>query len=267
MRQNNICKFVPTHAAIALNVHNFVHETDREIMNTPQQLPHNLAVLVCDGVGKIKSGAHSVQISRGTLLFAFAGEMFMAEGDALQYMYIGFSGERANELFNRYRITPATRSFSGFDSIVPLWQESLTRASEENVDLLAESMLLYTFSRLSAGIAKTNDIVNKMLKLLENYFTEPDISINAIADELGYNAKYLSHLFKDKLGIGYSEHLRNLRIQYAITLFDHGIDSVKNVALLSGFQDPLYFSSVFKKSVGVSPTQYIDSKNKHDINS
>ena len=46
-------------------------------------------------------------------------------------------------------------------------------------------------------------------------------------------------------------------IKYAVSLFDHGIDSVKNVALLSGFQDPLYFSSVFKNVIGVSPTQYI----------
>ena len=59
------------------------------------------------------------------------------------------------------------------------------------------------------------------------------------------------------MSIGYSEYLRTLRIKYAVSLFDHGIDSVKNVALLSGFQDPLYFSSVFKNVIGISPTQYI----------
>ena len=58
------------------------------------------------------------------------------------------------------------------------------------------------------------------------------------------------------MGLGYSEHLRNMRIKYAVSLLEHGIDSVKNVALLSGFSDPLYFSSVFKKTVGVSPRDY-----------
>ena len=59
------------------------------------------------------------------------------------------------------------------------------------------------------------------------------------------------------MGVGYAEYLRSLRIRYAISLFDRGIESVKNVALLSGFADPLYFSTVFKKSVGTSPKEYV----------
>ena len=63
---------------------------------------------------------------------------------------------------------------------------------------------------------------------------------------------------KEKMGVGYTEHLRSIRIRYAVTLFDRGIDSVKNVALLSVFSDPLYFSTVFKKSVGISPKEYVE---------
>ena len=61
------------------------------------------------------------------------------------------------------------------------------------------------------------------------------------------------------MGVSLKEYLRTLRIKYAVSLFDHGMDSVKNVALLSGFNDPLYFSTVFKKTVGVSPTDYAHS--------
>ena len=64
------------------------------------------------------------------------------------------------------------------------------------------------------------------------------------------------------MGIGYSEYLRSVRLKYAITLLDHGIDSVKNVALLSGFTDPLYFSNAFKKEIGVSPKEFIIKLNK-----
>ena len=85
-------------------------------------------------------------------------------------------------------------------------------------------------------------------------------SRNASSGGLDIVAKlmnYLSHLFKQKMNVGFSEYLRTLRINYAITLFDNGLDSIKNVALLSGFSDPLYFSSVFKKTVGKSPKDYI----------
>ena len=93
----------------------------------------------------------------------------------------------------------------------------------------------------------------------EEQFVNSELSITKIAEKLGYNSKYLSHHFKEKMGVTYSEYLRSLRIKYAVSLFEHGIDSVKNVALLSGFADPLYFSNVFKKCIGVSPTDY---KNK-----
>ena len=80
-----------------------------------------------------------------------------------------------------------------------------------------------------------------------------------IADEIGYNSKYLSHLFKEKMGVSYSEYLRSFRFKYAISLFELGISSVKNAALLSGFSDPLYFSNAFKKAIGMSPKEFISS--------
>jgi AraC-like DNA-binding protein len=64
-------------------------------------------------------------------------------------------------------------------------------------------------------------------------------------------------VFREKMGVLYSEYLRSLRLKHAVLLMDHGIDSVKNVALLSGFNDPLYFSTVFRKSTGVSPKEYM----------
>jgi AraC-like DNA-binding protein len=53
--------------------------------------------------------------------------------------------------------------------------------------------------------------------------------------------------------------LRALRIKYAVSLFDRGLDAVKNVAVLSGFSDPLYFSNVFKRTVGMSPKEYLST--------
>ena len=47
-----------------------------------------------------------------------------------------------------------------------------------------------------------------------------------------------------------------MRLKFAVSLFDNGIDSVKNVALLSGFSDPLYFSTTFKKIMGKTPKEY-----------
>lgn len=117
-------------------------------------------------------------------------------------------------------------------------------------------MLLYALSKIDTAPAKENRIISQIVSLTDEGFINFDLSLENISKELGYNPKYISHLFKEKMGIGYSAYLQNRRIEYAITLFDHGIDSVKNVASLSGFRDPYYFSTVFKKHVGVSPKYY-----------
>ena len=258
MSGKNICKFIPAKSCVSLDVHNFVSETEREVMRAHHSLGHHRAILVGSGEGEFFFDSHRVSAATGTLVFGFEGESFCAEGtDDFRYTYVSFSGERADELFRRFGINRSVRSFLGFEGLVPLWQESLLHASEENVDLAAESMLLYAISRLRAEHAEKNDIINKVVSAVEEDFAERETSISRIAEELGYNVKYVSHIFKEKMGVSFSEYLRRVRLKYAVSLFDHGIDSVKNVALLSGFQDPLYFSSVFKKELGISPKEYI----------
>lgn len=255
--RNNICKFVPSGALEQLAVSCFIYESNAETMKKPSKLAENIAILVTRGVGSFSIGNTEIPFSSGLLVFGFEGEIFsVATERECEYMYIRFSGLRAEELFRRFDIRVGNRSFSGFDGLIPLWNESLSRATEDTVDLAAESMLLYTFSRLRAEKNVKDGIVAKMVEISERSFTDCALSIAALADELGYNSKYLSHVFREKKGIRYSEYLRSLRIKYAVSLFEHGIDSVKNVAVLSGFSDPLYFSTVFKETVGVSPKEY-----------
>jgi two-component system response regulator YesN len=67
--------------------------------------------------------------------------------------------------------------------------------------------------------------------------------------------------------VSYSEYLRSIRFKYSISLFELGLSSVKNVALLSGFTDPLYFSNAFKKEVGISPKEFIQRISQKNGNS
>ena len=119
--------------------------------------------------------------------------------------------------------------------------------------------MLLSLSRLDT-VGGEGGLVGEIVRITEESFHDPTLGIGPIAAALSYHPKYLSHLFKQRTGVGYSEYLRSVRLKYAITLFDRGIDSVKNVALLSGFSDPLYFSSVFKKSIGMSPREYIAAR-------
>lgn len=257
MKSKNICKFIDPAAPRNLSISCFILESDPHTMQLRHTLDQYHVILVIRGEGLFHFDQRACPFEPGDLIFGFKGETFHAECSVpCEYMYICFDGLRAEELLRRFCIHPAFRSFSGCDGLIPLWRESLSRASPQNIDLASESILLYTFSRLSAGDSETPGLISRIVEITEDQFTDASLSLSAIAETLGYNVKYLSHAFKEKMGVGYTEYLRTLRIKYAVSLFDHGIESIKNVSVLSGFNDPQYFSTVFRKSVGMSPSEY-----------
>ena len=194
--KDNICKFVPAGLSSELSVSCFIYESDEETMKKQSRLSYNIAVLGVQGRGNVRFSDTTVPLLPGTLVFGFAGDSFSVEPlEACEYMYIRFSGLRAEELFRRFDIREGNRYFTGFDGLIPLWKESLGRASDDTVDLAAESMLIYAFSRLSADLSEKDGIVRKIIEISEKSFTDSTLSVTAVADSLGYNSKYLSHIF------------------------------------------------------------------------
>ena len=115
---------------------------------------------------------------------------------------------------------------------------------------------MYTLSKLKVSAPEKIKISQKILEMISENFSDPTFSITEVAKRLSYNEKYLSHIFKKEIGTSFSNHLATTRIQFAVSLLNNGIDSVKNIAYLSGFTDALYFSTVFKKHMHMSPKEY-----------
>ena len=262
MKKQNICKFITTRDLGQLRVDQFFFESIVPHSGKERTLNVHCMYLVNSGMGRYCCAGEYHTLTPGCLFFSFADIPGVIENTGeLQYYCIGFSGGRAEELFQRFGVTPKHCLFSGCEGLLPLWQESLARASDDTLDLLSESLLLYSFSRLKKAEHSGSDAVAFVLNYLENHFTRRTLSLGEVAAAAGYHEKYLSHLFKKQFGMGFSEYLRLLRIKHAVTLMENGVTSVKNVALLSGFSDPLYFSRVFTEAVGVSPKNYLQ-KNK-----
>lgn len=262
--KRNICKFPAPRFSEELSAHAFVLETDRTVMEQAVTLPVHRCILFVSGSACATLDTVSYSLEAGSLLFCFREERVTLSkiAEDTVYLYIDFSGGRAEELFRRFGLHKGNRVFAGFEGLIPLWRESLTRAGDMTVDLAAESMLLYTLSRFCGEREAESDLVGRVIDIIEKNFTDPTLSLGSLAEVLHYNEKYLSHAFKSRVGVGFSAYLRALRVKYAVSLFDRGLDSVKNVAFLSGFTDPLYFSGVFKQIVGLSPKDYLSSLRK-----
>ncbi len=256
MKEQNLCKFNPT-ASNDMVCRNFVFESNKAQCDMRMADSHFIH-LVAKGCGTFILGTKSFDVSEGTVFFVKKGERYSIDGDdELEYMYISFYGRRADEYVERLGISNEKNIFSGHDDLVLFWKSSLERADERNIDMLSEAVLLYSLAELTPERREQSDIITHVVMLTNDSFMDSNMTLALVAERLGYHPKYISALFKRQKGITYVEYLRELRIKHTVFLMEQGVVSVKNVALLSGFNDPLYFSKVFTAQTGLSPKAYI----------
>lgn len=260
MKKNNICKFVTTTSEKQIFTTNFVLENELECLRNIYHMQNYSVRLVLSGKGKISTENTSGKLQTGTVFFTFPDVSYHIDVDGdFKCMYITFHGLRAQELLQRFRITPENCVFEGHDGLLAFWQNCLSKASENNLDLISESVLLYTFAQISPPIITGKQrLMDDILEYIEENFKETSLNLSTLAQHLGYHPKYLSKVFKDELGTSFTEYVKNIRIQHAVFLMERGITTVKNLTLLCGFTDPYYFSNVFKAVVGMSPRKYVD---------
>ena len=88
----------------------------------------------------------------------------------------------------------------------------------------------------------------------ENY--KEDISLSSAADRANISAVYLSRLFKKEEGINFLDYLNQYRIDEAKKMLKDVQYNILDVADESGFKNTRYFSKIFKKNVGITPSEY-----------
>lgn len=102
----------------------------------------------------------------------------------------------------------------------------------------------------------------KMLQTVTEYiqsnFRESDLSVDKLASVINVSSTYLRILFKELLATSPHKYLTDVRLDYATGLLRSGYYSVCKAAELSGFEDPKYFSALYKKLRGKSPSEIIE---------
>jgi AraC-like DNA-binding protein len=105
-------------------------------------------------------------------------------------------------------------------------------------------------------------VVNQMIKILKNGHDEK-LTGEEIADMLGMNYAYLCTLFKKHTGKSVKRYQNELIIEKAVEMFKRNAGNVSEISDALGFSNPFYFSRVFKKITGVSPTTFINDNYKY----
>lgn len=110
------------------------------------------------------------------------------------------------------------------------------------------------------GMARSNDsgrnnAVQAVLTQVNEDCSRP-WSIDAFADRLHVNAGHLSRMFKECTGSCFTDYLAERRISRAVELMRRTDLRLSQIGEMVGYEDPNYFSRVFKKRKGVGPREY-----------
>lgn len=96
-------------------------------------------------------------------------------------------------------------------------------------------------------------LLTAALTYIREKYQKP-LQLSLVAEKHGITGSYLSRLFKEHLGTTFIEYLNRYRLNKAIILLETKEYSIKEIAYIVGYQDPNYFSRIFRRHMGISPS-------------
>lgn len=97
--------------------------------------------------------------------------------------------------------------------------------------------------------------IQAVARYMQEHLSE-DLSLAVLAEEFHLSAQYISQLFKSEIGVGFLAYLTNIRMEKAKNLLLTTAMSVAEVSDQVGYGDYRVFTKVFKRSEGITPSQY-----------
>ncbi len=125
----------------------------------------------------------------------------------------------------------------------------------ECIHLTEEMVLRFCRESSRKEHSVRSSLVQSVLQIVDRDLSAP-LTLQYLAGELNVNSSYLSSLFRREVGVTLTEYVTERRISYAADLLRTTQSPIKIIAKKAGIQDVQYFSRLFKKRIGVTPSRY-----------
>ena len=99
-------------------------------------------------------------------------------------------------------------------------------------------------------------VIRQAKSYIEEHFSNPDLTLHDVADSVALSNNHFCTVFSQETGVTFTEYLTGVRIGQARKLLMDSTLRTSDVAFRVGYNDPHYFSYLFKKTVGLSPREY-----------
>lgn len=214
-------------------------------------------------------------VSKGNMVLFRPGEVqmyYLYASEKPETYWVHFTGANVEMLLDYYEMPKGENVF--FTGTSPDYQWLFRQMIQElqlrrvNYEDLLNMNLRHIFLMINRYLKEdtrvNSDVLNEIEKAIhffnDNY--NQTISIEDYAEEHHMSACWFIRSFKQIVKTTPMQYIVSLRITNAMNLMDNTAYNVSQVAAAVGYDNPLYFSRLFSKYTGMSPSEYKKSKNK-----
>ena len=130
-------------------------------------------------------------------------------------------------------------------------------SSEEEVMEYVRNLIIKAYNaRSNMANENISPLIKAVLKYINENYNNCELSLNMISDEFNASKSYLSNKFKEEVGTNFIKYLNGLRIKKAKELLKNISLKIYMVSEKVGYEDVRYFSRIFRKYTGYTPTEY-----------
>lgn len=231
---------------------------------------HYLLHFILDGEGTFEVGGNRYNLVKGQGFLICPDVITYYQADVSNpwvYCWIGFNGTLAELLlrqaglskespilhhYQEERVSSYLQMMTDSKDCLKARDTRLTGLLYSLLAMLIESgpikSTLQTESRADIYVAKVVDFI-------ENNYAQV-LSVEDIAYYIGLNRSYLCSLFKGQMNSSIQEYLIRYRVNKACEMMFNAELSIGDISRSVGYNDPLLFSKIFKKIMGISPKYY-----------
>ena len=236
-----------------------------------QQSANYLLIYCTEGCGQLKAGKHQWAINAGDIISLPEGLAHNYRADSNQpwsIYWAHYSGTLAREYSQRIcagepfaQIGLQPRLIADFEALFALRRNGYSTDAYIHSACQLKQMLSFIAYTAQRYQAQPGQVINlgKIEELMHLHLGDC-LNLQALADDANLSKYHFTRKFKQLTGHSPIQHFIHLKMQLACQLLDSTANSVKQVAVETGYKDAYYFSRLFKQVIGISPSEYRRSK-------